>query len=57
MHENLDVETSKDLEKELVKMLKVRYDIEPDKSLKVFKDAAFSDNPMERSDILDSVKV
>ena len=61
MHENLELECvqpTSDLEvlsKHFVNILKERS--EADGSLKVHKDAAFTENPMEREDVEDTVKV
>ena len=61
MHENLELENvqpTSDLEvlaKHFVNILKERS--EADGSLKVHKDAAFTENPMEREDIEETVKV
>jgi len=61
LHENLELECvqpTSDLEvlsKHFVNILKERS--EADGSLKVHKDAAFTENPMEREDVEDTVKV
>merc|ERR1712088_661700 len=61
LHENLELENVQpvtDLEvlaKHFVNILKERS--EADGSLKVHKDAAFTENPMEREDIEESIKV
>ena len=61
LHENLELENvqpTSDLEvlaKHFVNILKERS--EADGSLKVHKDAAFTENPMEREDIEETVKV
>lgn len=61
MHENLRLEASLDdyqaLQVSIMDLAKMRMDISGDSTLKVHKDSGFTENPLERSDVLESVKV
>ena len=61
MHENLElvdpVSELDNLQLNFVEMLKARLDASPDKSLEVHKDSSYTENPMEREDVEQPVKV
>eukprot|EP00094_Tigriopus_californicus_P008191 TCALIF_07887-PA protein Name:"Similar to pald1 Paladin (Danio rerio)" AED:0.24 eAED:0.24 QI:1/0.6/0.33/0.83/1/1/6/0/408 len=61
MHENLSIEASLEdyeaMEVSIMDLAKMRMEISGDSTLKVHKDSGFTENPLERSDRLESVKV
>jgi len=60
MHENLELDESVDefdnLQKHFANIIQDRADADPAKTLKIHKDSTFTENPMEREDIEESVK-
>ena len=52
-----DVPALDNLEYHFVKMCNARLEASGNSQLKVYKDAAYTENPMEREDIEESVKV